>query len=70
MREVTLNNNNRNFSPGMHYLTVDSEAVHIKTDIIIGDYEEKSKFNLRKDKYFGEKSMLRMLHKEENAKLE
>ena len=39
------------------------DALHIKTDIVI---EDESEYHIRKEKYFGEKSMLRVIHKEEN----
>ena len=45
--------------------------MHIQTDMVIGagDHKNIEEFKERKEKYFGEKSMLRLVHQEEVQKL-
>ena len=43
--------------------------MHIQTDMIIDDREEKAYHN-RRDKYFGHNSMLKLIHKEGVRKIQ
>ena len=44
-----------------------NDGYRIQSDLVIDDDND---YQLRRDKYFGEKSMLRMIHQEENIKLD